>query len=101
MTFRDSYPGDTAPSPPTRLDLMTYEDRVSIPTPEGVELELVLAGIGSRMVGAMVDLLIKMVVLLALWLVTGAVASDSGGWKDTLDGRTVTATRVPGRAWAR
>jgi uncharacterized RDD family membrane protein YckC len=79
VTFRDSYPGDTAPAPATRLDLVTYEDRVSIPTPEGVELELVLAGIGSRMVGAMVDALLKMVVLLALWLVTGALASDSGG----------------------
>ena len=59
---------------------MSYEDRISIPTPEGVELELVLAGVGSRLVGALVDFLIKAVVLFALWLVSGAVASDDGGF---------------------
>jgi len=59
---------------------VSYEDRISIPTPEGVELELVLAGVGSRLVGALVDFLIKAVVLFALWLVSGAVASDDGGF---------------------
>ena len=34
---------------------MTYEDRLSIPTPEGVELELVLAGLGSRLVAGVID----------------------------------------------
>jgi uncharacterized RDD family membrane protein YckC len=59
---------------------VTYEDRISIPTPEGVELELVLAGVGSRLVGALLDTLLKGVTLFALWLVSGAVATDGGGF---------------------
>jgi uncharacterized RDD family membrane protein YckC len=59
---------------------VTYEDRISIPTPEGVELELVLAGVGSRLVGEIVDGLLKGVILFALWIVSGAVASDGGGF---------------------
>jgi uncharacterized RDD family membrane protein YckC len=51
---------------------VTYEDRISIPTPEGVELELVLAGVGSRLVASLVDFLVKAVVLFALWLIGGA-----------------------------
>lgn len=37
-----------------------------IATPEGVELELTLAGLGSRFIAAMIDHLIKAVVILAL-----------------------------------
>ena len=58
---------------------MTYDDRISIPTPEGVELELVLAGVGSRLVATLVDYLIKTAVLLALVFITGAVGGDGGG----------------------
>ena len=46
---------------------MDYEDRVTISTPEGVELNLTLAGIGSRMIAAMFDLAIQT----ALWFVIG------------------------------
>ena len=35
---------------------MEYEDRLTIATPEGVELELTLAGPRSRFVAALVDL---------------------------------------------
>ena len=60
---------------------MTYEDRISIPTPEGVELQLVLAGLGSRLVATIVDLLIKGAVLLALWLIgASAGGGDAGGF---------------------
>jgi uncharacterized RDD family membrane protein YckC len=38
---------------------MEYEDRLTITTPEGVELELQLAGLGSRFVAQTIDLLIK------------------------------------------
>jgi uncharacterized RDD family membrane protein YckC len=69
MTFHDS----------TRLDLVTYEDRLSIPTPEGVELELVLAGVGSRLVATFVDHLVKGAILLALWILGNAVGGDSVG----------------------
>jgi uncharacterized RDD family membrane protein YckC len=58
---------------------VTYDDRISIPTPEGVELELVLAGVGSRMVATLVDYLIKVVILFALWLIGGVFASEGAG----------------------
>jgi uncharacterized RDD family membrane protein YckC len=59
---------------------MTYEDRVSIPTPEGVELELVLGGVGSRFLATLVDLLIKIAMLLALFIVAAAAGGDDGGF---------------------
>lgn len=58
---------------------MSYEDRISIPTPEGVELELVLAGVGSRLVATIVDLLAKAGILLAFWLLAGAAGDGAGG----------------------
>jgi uncharacterized RDD family membrane protein YckC len=42
-----------------------YEDKVTIVTPEGVSLELTLAGLGSRGVGAIVDALIKFALMIA------------------------------------
>jgi uncharacterized RDD family membrane protein YckC len=45
-----------------------YEDRVTIATPEGVELDLALAGVGSRFVAAFVDLLLQTVLIIALGL---------------------------------
>jgi uncharacterized RDD family membrane protein YckC len=56
-----------------------YEDRISIPTPEGVELELVLAGVGSRLVATLLDLIIMGTVLFALWIVGFATAAPSEG----------------------
>ena len=46
---------------------MAYEDRISIATPEGVDLDLTLAGLGSRFVAAVIDGLIQLTVLSALW----------------------------------
>jgi uncharacterized RDD family membrane protein YckC len=43
-----------------------FEDRMSIATPEGVEVELTLAGIGSRFIAAGVDFTIQILVLSAL-----------------------------------
>ena len=58
---------------------MDYEDRITIPTPEGVSLEMTLAGLGSRAIAGGVDLVIKgllvalvAVVLLALFGGLGA-----------------------------
>jgi len=58
-----------------------YEDRISIPTPEGVELELVLAGVGSRLVATLIDLMIMGSVLVALWIVgfSAAPVAEGGG----------------------
>lgn len=47
---------------------MSYEDRISIATPEGVELDVTLAGLGSRFVAALVDQLIQWAVMLAMLL---------------------------------
>lgn len=50
---------------------MEYEDRVAIATPEGVDLELTLAGVGSRFASALVDYLIQALIVVALALVLG------------------------------
>ena len=58
---------------------MEYEDRVRIATPEGVDVELTLAGIGSRFIAAILDLLIQGGVLLAASLVLGVTGGDGSG----------------------
>jgi uncharacterized RDD family membrane protein YckC len=61
---------------------MEYEDRLTIETPEGVDLELTLAGVGSRFPSALVDFLIQVVILIALAVVlkVGFGLSPAGGW---------------------
>ena len=55
---------------------MQYEDRITIPTPEGVELELTLAGLGSRAVAGAVDLILKLLLVgMLLTLLLGALGS--------------------------
>lgn len=62
---------------------MHLDERVTIATPEGIELELVVAGLGSRFVATLLDTLIKIGVILAFTFVTafglGATGSDGGG----------------------
>jgi uncharacterized RDD family membrane protein YckC len=55
----------------------TFDDRVTIATPEGVELELVLAGLGSRFMAALLDVVIQLGAIFALALVFAPVG-DSG-----------------------
>jgi uncharacterized RDD family membrane protein YckC len=43
-----------------------YEDRLTIRTPEGVELNLTLAGVGSRFAAAIVDVIIETIVVVAM-----------------------------------
>ncbi len=57
---------------------MQYEDRIAIPTPEGVTLQLTLAGLGSRAVAGAVDLVFKGVLVLALLIVVLAAVGDDG-----------------------
>jgi len=52
-----------------------YEDRLTIATPEGLELSLQLAGAASRFVAASVDLAIQLALLIAV----GVVAAVVGG----------------------
>ena len=58
---------------------MEYEDRLRIATPEGVDVELTLAGIGSRFIAALLDLLIQGSVLLAAAFALGVLGSDDAG----------------------
>lgn len=57
---------------------MSYEDRISIATPEGVDLQLTLAGLGSRFVASILDQLIRWAIILAVMVVL-AVGTDAGG----------------------
>lgn len=58
---------------------MVFEDRLTLDTPEGVQLELTLAGVGSRFTSALIDYLIQGVVLLFLGLILGLGASIDPG----------------------
>jgi uncharacterized RDD family membrane protein YckC len=44
-------------------------DRLTIDTPEGVPLELTLAGVGSRFTSALIDYVFQTIILVALLLV--------------------------------
>ena len=56
---------------------MLLDDRVTIATPEGVSLELVLAGVGSRFIARLLDTLIQGVVIIALGI--GVAVSSAPG----------------------
>ena len=56
---------------------MELEDRITISTPEGLELEVQLAGLGSRFIAGIVDLIIQAVLVVVLVILTG-VASNGG-----------------------
>ncbi len=49
---------------------MELEDRITIATPEGIELQLVLAGAGSRSIAAIVDFALQVLLILLAALVT-------------------------------
>ena len=63
---------------------MEYEDRLRLRTPEGVDLDLVLAGMGSRMIAGIFDLTTQGLLALAYYLVVSGVNLDEGlsvaGW---------------------
>lgn len=58
---------------------MVFEDRLTLDTPEGVQLELTLAGVGSRFTAALIDYLIQGAVLLALGFALGYGAGIDPG----------------------
>jgi uncharacterized RDD family membrane protein YckC len=58
-----------------------YEDTITIETPEGVDLSVTLAGLGSRFVAGVVDLLIQSTVILIFFFalgIVGAASADAG-----------------------
>ncbi|HSJ35287.1 MAG TPA: RDD family protein [Acidimicrobiia bacterium] len=58
---------------------MNLDDRMRIDTPEGVSIEVTLAGLGSRFGAALVDLLIQGVLLLTLTLALSLAGSVVSG----------------------
>ena len=63
---------------------MEYEDRMRISTPEGVDVELTLAGIGSRFIAAVFDLAIQWSVIIATGVLFGVTGGDGGGWENAV-----------------
>ena len=57
---------------------MEYEDLLTIDTPEGVALDLTLAGYGSRFIASMVDGVLKLVVIGAAALVLAVAGGGVG-----------------------
>ncbi len=56
---------------------MEYEDRIAISTPEGIEIQYTLAGLASRGVAAIIDLLVKAAVVLAVLAILAGVDASS------------------------
>jgi len=56
------------------------DDRITIATPEGVDLELMLAGVGSRFVSALVDLAIQIALLVGVTGLAVAVRAFGSGF---------------------
>lgn len=61
---------------------MDLDDRVVLETPEGVAIELTLAGLGSRMAAFLLDWFLRGVVFVALMLLATLAPADVtlGGW---------------------
>jgi uncharacterized RDD family membrane protein YckC len=57
---------------------MEYDDVLTIATPEGVEMHLMLAGPASRFVSAIVDILIQTVLLVCVAIVLGVAGKGIG-----------------------
>lgn len=57
---------------------MPLDDRITITTPEGVDVELTLAGLGSRFTAGLLDLTIEVAVLIALLILFGAIGFEGG-----------------------
>jgi uncharacterized RDD family membrane protein YckC len=89
---------------------MRYEDAITISTPEGVELELPLAGLGSRFVAALVDIIIKAGLILALRIALGVAEAYGAALFSVLAFlvffgydilfETLASGRTPGKRWS-
>jgi uncharacterized RDD family membrane protein YckC len=90
---------------------MEYEDRITIPTPEGVSLEMTLAGLGSRIVAGGVDLVLKALLVVPVLVVLVALLNDLAfavaapltgllmiGYDVAFE--TLAGGRTPGKRWS-
>lgn len=97
---------------------MKYEDRITIATPEGVDVDLTLAGIGSRFIAALIDTSIKLVAFIGSFIFLFGGTSLLGGGDLTSIGsaifyvvsffiwfgydvmfETLSSGRTPGKRW--
>lgn len=58
---------------------MQYEDRVSISTPEGVEIELGLAGLGSRLSARLIDFILEVLLAVIVAVIIGVILTGVSG----------------------
>jgi uncharacterized RDD family membrane protein YckC len=66
---------------PVQYEGVQYEDTITIETPEGVDLSVTLAGLGSRFVAGVIDALIQTGMIFIFFLalgIAGGAASASG-----------------------
>jgi uncharacterized RDD family membrane protein YckC len=56
---------------------MRFSNRITLSTPESVELEFTLAGIGSRTLALVVDYLLLTALLIGFWVIWGIVLAGS------------------------
>jgi uncharacterized RDD family membrane protein YckC len=56
---------------------MDLDDRITIAAPEGIELQLVLAGLGSRFIGGAIDLIVQGLLIVILAVVTVTTATST------------------------
>ena len=57
---------------------MFYEDRISVATPEGVTLDVTLAGVGSRFTAGVIDQMLRTLLLVALVILMAFLEDGSG-----------------------
>jgi uncharacterized RDD family membrane protein YckC len=60
---------------------VTLDDRITIATPEGIDVDLVLAGLGSRFIARLVDSLIQVGIILALVILSALLHN---GWVEAV-----------------
>jgi len=58
---------------------MQLEDRVTINTPEGLDLELQLAGVGSRFIAACFDLFLQLIILVVVDIIVSVLIGGAVG----------------------
>jgi uncharacterized RDD family membrane protein YckC len=56
-----------------RHQMEDYQDRLRIATPEGISVDLVLAGLGSRFTATLIDLTLKFVLIAGAFLLASAI----------------------------
>ena len=86
-----------------------YQDRLRISTPEGVTVDLILAGLGSRFTASLIDLLLKGLLILAGWigaaqlgdlgLALGSILTFAVYFGYDVGFEVLSGGRTPGKRW--